>query len=1122
MSALSPEIAEISHSGPAETALEENRRLRRTMRDLIALSALPAVWGGLGCEEIARSLCDVLLNTLSLDLVYVRLSGQTGKLTVEIVNSKHRDPARDEAARASLAPLLQIHRGELPTTVPNPFGPGTLRLALVRFGVGSDHGVLIACSANSDFPTERDRLLLGVGANQTAIVVQRREVEEQVREQREWLRVTLDSIGDAVIATDSEGQVTFLNSAAEELTGWAPEDAQGKPLATVFRVFNERTREPIENLVDKVRREGSIVGMANETVLIAKDGTERPIDESAAPIRGSDGQMNGVVTVFRAVTEQRRRDQRRNARLAVTQALSQSATVQEAAAGVLQAVCENLGWDLGCFWLANHEGDRLHCVAQWHRAELPLAQFTLASSNRAFASGEGLPGRVWASRQPAWIPDLSRDENFPRLANAGEHGLRSAFACPVIIGDRALGVTEFFTRANRGADADLMEMMSSVAASVGQFIERKAAEDELRKSEEELSEFFENATIGLHWVGPDGKILRVNRAELDMLGYTREEYLGRSISEFHADEDIICDILQRLKAGEKLVEYPARLLCKDGSIKHVLIDSSVMWADGRFMHTRCFTRDITERKHAEMALMDARSRLDAALDAGAISTWTWDIPNNRLFADSNLAQLFNLPPSEGDGPVLDKYLQSIHPDDAGKTIATLNRSVETGEPYEADYRIVQTDGSIRWVTARGVVERDGTGRAFRMPGVLVDITERKRLEEELRIRVDQLAEADRRKEELLASLRDADRRKDEFLATLAHELRNPLAPIRNSLQILKMPRVDAATVQQTRAMMERQVHHLVRLVDDLLDVSRVMRGKIDLHKEPVELATVVARAVETAQPLIEVQGHRLDLSLPHESLLVEADPVRLTQVVGNLLTNSAKYTEANGHIWISASREAGDVLLRVRDDGIGIAPDMLPHVFELFVQADHSFTKAQGGLGIGLTLAKNLVQMHGGTIEAHSAGLGKGCEFIVRLPLMAQQRRGIVEEPGEEHPQEASSSGQRLLVVDDNEDAATSLAMLLRLQGHEVRVAHDGPAALAIATSYLPSVILLDIGMPGMDGYEVARRLRALPGLGPVVLAALTGWGQQEDRRRTAEAGFDHHFVKPLDAKVLGSLLDAS
>jgi PAS domain S-box-containing protein len=373
---------------------------------------------------------------------------------------------------------------------------------------------------------------------------------------------------------------------------------------------------------------------------------------------------------------------------------------------------------------------------------------------------------------------------------------------------------------------------------------------------------------------------------------------------------------------------------------------------------------------------------------------------------------------------------------------------------------------------------------------------------------------------LYQALREADRRKDEFLATLAHELRNPLAPIRNSLQVLKMPRVDAATANTAREMMERQIHHLVRLVDDLLDVSRVMRGKIELRKEPVELATVIARAVETVQPLMEVQGHALDITVPNESLLLDADPVRLAQVVGNLLTNSAKYTEANGHIWLSARREGGQAVLEVRDTGIGIAADLLPHVFELFVQADHASAKAQGGLGIGLTLVRNLVNMHGGAVEGSSAGPGKGSEFVVRLPLMARQCR---EEEGdssrERRPEPTRAPGHRVLVVDDNRDAADSLALLLRLQGHEVRVAHDGPSALELAGSFRPALVFLDLGMPGMDGYEVARRLRKRPGLEKVVLAALTGWGQQEDRHRTAEAGFDRHLVKPPEPKELENLL---
>lgn len=372
---------------------------------------------------------------------------------------------------------------------------------------------------------------------------------------------------------------------------------------------------------------------------------------------------------------------------------------------------------------------------------------------------------------------------------------------------------------------------------------------------------------------------------------------------------------------------------------------------------------------------------------------------------------------------------------------------------------------------------------------------------------------------LYQALRDADRRKDEFLATLAHELRNPLAPIRNSLQVLKMPGVDAGTAGRSRDMMERQVHHLVRLVDDLLDVSRVMRGKIELRRERVDLATVVGRAVETAQPLVDGQGHRLSVSLPPEPLSLDADPVRLAQVVGNLLTNAAKYTEPGGRIEVNAGRAGDTAVLRVRDTGIGIATAMLPRIFELFVQADHAATKAQGGLGIGLTLVRNLVEMHGGTVEARSDGLGRGSEFVIRLPLADAKSRPVAPAAAAGANGGPGVRGRRVLVVDDNRDAADSLAALLRLQGHAARIAYDGPAGLAAAAEFAPDVVLLDLGMPGMDGYEVARRIRAAPGLRGVALAALTGWGQPEDRRRTAAAGFDHHLVKPVEPAALEKLL---
>jgi PAS domain S-box-containing protein len=1371
----------------SEQAVEENRRLRRTMRDLVALSTLPAVWTGLDPEGIARSLADVLLNTLSLDFIYVRLPARAGEEAVEVVRSKRSPAAPAGSVRIALAPLLHADQTDPPATIPDPFGDGTLHVAVTRFGVTDDQGVLVTGACNPDFPTEQDRLLLGVGANQTAIVVQRRRAEERVHEQREWLRVTLASIGDAVIATDTGGRVTFLNSVAQELTGWTQGDAEGHPLETVFAILNEQTRQPVGNPVEKVLREGVVVGLANHTVLISRDGTERPIDDSAAPIRDAAGSLVGVVLIFRDVTGQRRAEHQRNARLAVRHALSEAASVEDGAEGVLRAVCENLGWDVGFFWTVNDAGTAMVCTKSWHRADGPVDDFERDSCSRTFEKGHGLPGRVWASGQPAWVLDIGQDGNFPRLAPAVRYGLRSAFACPVVVGDQMLGVIEFFTRGVHAPDTNLMELMGTVAGNVGQFIERKTAEDELRRSEQELADFFENATVGLHWVGPDGTILRANRAELDLLGYSREEYVGRHIADFHADEDVICEILKRLKAGEKLAEYPACLKCKDGSIKDVLIDSSVLWKADQFVHTRCFTRDVTERKRAEAkvraqeqrtrtileSITDAffglgrdwrftyvnrqaevllgrsrddllgkniweeyapavgtdfdrsyhramaenvtvtfeafypphdrwyevhvypspdglsvyfrdvgeRKRAEAALreseqrfrqlaDAMPQIVWTARPDGNIDYLNRRWTEFTGLPQTVGN----DGWGQILHPDDSPQANERWAASLGRGAPFEMEMRLLdRRQQTYRWHLIRTVAVPDGDGKVARWFGTSTDIHEQKRAEEsshflaeasaelagvvdyestlqkvanlavpyfadwsavdladddgslrrlavahqdpdkialvrelmrdyppdpqspvgafavlrtgkpelvgeitddmlvagakderhlrlirslglksyicvplvvsgktlglltfataesgriytdaDLALAVDlaQRAAVAIENTQLYQALRETDRRKDEFLATLAHELRNPLAPVRNALQILKMPRVDAGTVERSRDLMERQVQQLVRLVDDLLDLSRVMRGKIELRRERVELATVVARAVETVQPLVDAQGHELSVRMASESLPLDADPVRLAQVVGNLLTNAAKYTEPNGRIWLTAERDGDMAVLRVRDNGIGIAPHMLPRIFELFVQVDHASTKAQGGLGIGLTLVRSLVEMHNGIVQVHSEGLGKGCEFMVRLPLVAQP---LAQDDGPKAGAQADQlpprSGKRLLVVDDNKDAADSLAMLLRLQGHEARVAYSGMAAVEMTKTYTPDVVFMDIGMPGMDGYEVARRLRQQPGLENVVLAALTGWGQKEDRRRTAEAGFDHHLVKPPDPKAMEGVL---
>jgi signal transduction histidine kinase/ActR/RegA family two-component response regulator len=371
---------------------------------------------------------------------------------------------------------------------------------------------------------------------------------------------------------------------------------------------------------------------------------------------------------------------------------------------------------------------------------------------------------------------------------------------------------------------------------------------------------------------------------------------------------------------------------------------------------------------------------------------------------------------------------------------------------------------------------------------------------------------------LYREVQEADRRKNEFLSMLAHELRNPLAPIRNGVHILRALGGTDPQLREVRDMMDRQVQHLVRLVDDLLDLSRITRGKIRLQTEPVDLSGVVARAVETCLPLIDERRQRLSVALPPQPVRVDGDAVRLAQVVGNLLNNAAKYTEEGGQLWLSAGREGDEGVVRVRDTGMGIPAEMLASVFDLFTQGDHSLDRSQGGLGIGLTLVRQLVEMHGGRVEAHSEGPGRGSEFLVRLPALPVEEPAEAPEPAAPG-RPARGPRRRVLVVDDNRDAAESLALLLGVAGHEARVSHDGPSALAAAAEFRPDAVLLDIGLPGMDGYEVARRLRAETDTGRALLVALTGYGQEEDQRRALAAGFDHHLIKPADLDALTALL---
>jgi len=371
----------------------------------------------------------------------------------------------------------------------------------------------------------------------------------------------------------------------------------------------------------------------------------------------------------------------------------------------------------------------------------------------------------------------------------------------------------------------------------------------------------------------------------------------------------------------------------------------------------------------------------------------------------------------------------------------------------------------------------------------------------------------------LVSLEDADRRKDEFLATLAHELRNPLAPIRNSVELLRLAGDKQPVVQNLADMMGRQVAHIVRLVDDLLEISRITRGAIELRRVPVQLAAVVSSAVETSRTIIDAGQHRLEMSLPAEEVWLDADPTRLAQVISNLLNNAAKYTDPGGRIRVAAQLDGGEVVIEVRDTGIGIPAALLPRVFEMFAQGSHAAARESGGLGIGLTLVRSLVEMHGGRVTAASDGAGKGSVLTVRLPVIGPVRQAGTPQPAPAPA--AMKSLPRILVVDDNHDAADSLGALLEIIGARVIVAHDGPTALELVEAHQPDIVFLDIGMPQMDGYEVARRIRQLPQAADTILVALTGWGQEKDRLQSEAAGFDRHLVKPADLDALRALLAA-
>jgi PAS domain S-box-containing protein len=924
------------------------------------------------------------------------------------------------------------------------------------------------------------------------------EAAQEIERQREQLHVTLSSIGDAVIVTDHNGDVTFLNPAAAALTGWGLHEAAGQPLERVVPIINEDTRQAVENPVRRAFREKAVVGLANHTALVARDGREVPVEDSAAPIRNKNGDVGGAVLVFRDVTEARRAMEARSHLAAIVESSDDA--------------------------IIGHTLDGR--IASWNRGAQRLY---------GYAAGE-VVGKPLAVLVPPDHPD-----ELPAILERVKRGEY---------------IEHFETQRLRkdGSRVDVSLTISPIRGAGGKVIgaskiarditERKRAEAALRASEAQLRQLADAMPQIVWSAGPDGVIDYSNRRWYEFTGLAQGVGNDGWGTIIHPDEGppAVERWAESLRSGTAF-DMEIRLLDRraGGYRWHLVRTMPVRNDAGAVVRWYGSATDIDGQKRAGEAarfLAEASAALASLVD---YESTLQKVANLAVpyFADWAAVDV------AGEGGAL-RRLAAAHKDPEKVRLAQelmrryppdpdapggISQVFRTGQPQiveeitdemlvqgardEDHLRLVRSLGLHSFICVPLVVSGKAlgvltfataeSGRRYARPDLA--------LAEDLSHRAAVAIENAR----LYRALREEDERKTEFLALLAHELRNPLAPLRNSLEIMRLAGDNPEAVEQGRALMERQLQHLVRLVDDLLDVSRISRGKLRLRKERITLASVVASALETCQPLVKQQDDELTVTLPEEPVYVDADRTRLAQVLCNLVSNAAKYSDRGSRIWLTARREGGEAVVSVKDTGVGIPPAMLPKIFDLFTQVDRSLEKSQGGLGVGLTIVKRLVEMHGGRVEAKSEGHGLGSEFTIRLPVALSVAQGQQQGGGDRLGLPAA--GRRILIADDNADAAGSLAMVLELTGNEVRTARDGLEAVEAAAEFRPDLVLLDIGMPRLNGYDACRRFREQPWGKDAVIVALTGWGQEEDKRRSQEAGFDSHLVKPVEPAALEKLL---
>lgn len=916
-------------------------------------------------------------------------------------------------------------------------------------------------------------------------------VEDVGPDQQQWLRVTLSSIGDAVIATDADGRVRFLNPIAESLTGWHEDEARGQPIHSVFHIINERTRQVVENPVHKVLETGRIVGLANHTVLIARDGAERAIDDSAAPIQGTGGNVEGVVLVFRDVTEQRKVEQSTRFLASIVES-SDDAIIGKDVNGIVTS------------W--NRAAERMFGYSADEMIGLPIA--VLAPPDRA----DEMPAILDRIRQG------ERIKHFDTVRRAKDGRL-----VPI-----SLTISPI-----KDEDGNIIGA-SKIARDIS---ERKSTEAALRDERARLHATLIGIGDAVIVADAQGNVTLTNPVAQSLTGWSEEQAEGRPLHEVfrivnEATREAVESPVDKVLREKTIIGLAnhTTLIAKDGT--ELPIDDSgapIYDADGNIAAVVLVFRDISDRRQAEERLRLLWEAASVLLTSNEPDTMLCEL-FARIGPHLGLDIYFNYLVSDaGDSlelvscaGVSDEIAAKIARLEFGKAICgtvALQRqpivAIHIQQSDDPNTQLVKSLGMQAYACMPLQVGDDLFGTlSFASRGR--DEFDEKELSF-MRTICQYVAVAYARLR-LVQRLREADRRKDQFLATLSHELRNPLAPIQTGLELMKMARQDATAIAEAQATVERQVKQMVRLVDDLLDVSRIASAKIVLQKEHVDMADIARNAVDAIRPLIDEQQQQLTVSIPKEPIYLNVDPIRVAQAVANLLSNASKYSDKAARISLTAEQRDGEVIIGVRDDGIGIDAEQLPRVYEMFFQSKPSLERSQGGLGIGLSLVKGLVELHGGSIEAMSAGAGRGSEFRIRLPVDGP----VVfrsEEPTKDQDESRNIPRLRILVVDDNRDAANVLAKTLQLMGHDTHTTYDGVEGVHAAASLRPDVILLDIGLPKMNGYEAARHIRAQRWGKQMRLIAISGWGREEDKRRAIEAGFNHHLTKPINIDRLQTVL---